>query len=1293
MAPEQMRGEALDARADIFAAGVVLAEMSAPTGIRDRATRESIWQAVRRQSMQSLEGPWRAVLERAVAGERSRRYESARALARALEEVTLRVDGAEDKHPYPGLESFTAADAEFFFGREVEVETVWKKLQRANLLAIIGPSGAGKTSFLQAGLLPARPGGWQHVVLRPGPSPFVALARALAPELAADQEAFDQLLQIEDPAQALAVVGRWRRKHSQALIVVDQFEELFTLGRPEAQAAFAELLGRVAAEADVHVLLVMRDDFLFHCHKHPQLAPISSDLTMLGPPTGSALRRALVQPALLSGYRFEDESLADEMLGAIEGERGALPMLAFTAARLWEQRDRDRGLLTREAYERIGGVSGALAQHAEATLERIGSERQPIVREIFRNLVTAQGTRAAAEVEELLSVFEDRKTASEALQELVNARLLTSFELPDTREDGHERRRVEIVHESLLTNWPRLVRWQTQDTEGAQLRDQLRQAAQLWKERRESQDLLWTGTAFKEFELWRERYAGGLTATEEAFAKAMVARAGRQRRRRRLALVAAFAALLSVTLVIGWYGHKEKQARLSAEASKLLALGRNELEVDPAAALAYAVASLELSDNPTGRQFAIKALSRGPAARVVALDHPTAVLSPVFLGFSPDGKRLAAGGLGGVSVLSQDATPGIVVSDKYSVDVKVQRPQFTPDGEHLVWMSTDDPALVRVRSLSEGKDSRTFRMEGVTLPLVRGNRLYLVTDISGREESIGKVSYPAAQNENPGTWSQTLVRTWAFDDKEPQRLSDWDPGGIPTFDIDARGRWVAYPKGRGVYLAPLDGLESGRERLMGEHSVDASRVRFDPTGDRLASSDVSGEIRLWSLVGDSARPLRVIHGKDPLCGLWFDPAGGMLAAAYASSDKDVRLWDLNGPQDADPVILRRNTSSLFPAVAFSPTQPWIAVAYHGELALWPLAHPAPYVLHGTGGQGCRAVAFTPDGESMIAAFLEGGIRIWSLKGGPTRDLWKPQSGIQDMVLDPRGRFVVVGTFGDGAFLVSMPDGQARRLPDNSPGGCISPVEISPDGRLAAGTRQDGSAGVRVWDLESGGVRVLENSANSYTLAFSGDGRLISCDDDGSIRQWNPKDGRSVELTKGRAYPTDAALSRDGRFLFVGSRTEASAKIPIGSFEAITTDLIEYDLKNHTSRSITTHGNRVCIVTLDPSETRLVTRDWDGVTRVGPITGEEPHLLVGANMAIWGAVSPDGRWVASGDADNPSVQLWRMPEGHPLQTLPHDEFLNRLRALTFFRAVPATTSPTGYRLDRAPFPGWETVPTW
>src|SRR5262249_38590334 len=212
-------------------------------------------------------------------------------------------------------------------------------------------------------------------------------------------------------------------------------------------------------------------------------------VTPLGALGRDGLRRAVVEPAEKQGYRFEDERLVEEILAAVEGVRGTLPLLAFAVSRLWERRDRESRLLTRAAYHEIGGVEGALAQHAEATLDRMGSEREGVLREIFSNLTTAQGTRAVLSREELLSALPDRSEGEILLRQLVDARLLTSYETERSpgQPGGHS---VEISHESLLTAWPRLVRWQTQDADGALLRDQLRKAAHLWQERGGTEDLL-----------------------------------------------------------------------------------------------------------------------------------------------------------------------------------------------------------------------------------------------------------------------------------------------------------------------------------------------------------------------------------------------------------------------------------------------------------------------------------------------------------------------------------------------------------------------------------------------------------------------------------------------------------------------------------------------------------------------------------------------------------------------------------------------------------------------------------
>ena len=417
-------------------------------------------------------------------------------------------------------------------------------------------------------------------------------------------------------------MSRWRQRASEALLVIDQFEELYTLNPEETQQRFAALLGRLTEETGVHVLLSLRDDFLFRCHAFPSLAPVFRDVTPLGPPSASALRRALVEPAARLGVRFEDEALVDEMVTAVEKERGALPLLAFAVSRLWDERDRESKLLTRAAYMRIRGVEGALAEHAEATAPR---DRTGAGKGGARDLPEpgdgggdAGGAGAGGAVVGLRRSGLDRDEAEAILDVLVGARLLTEYDDPDGPE-GRGRSRIEIVHESLLTHWPRLERWRAQDEEGALLRDQLRQAARLWDEKGRPEELLWTGQSYREYVAWRGRYEGSLSTLEEGFAQGMIALAGRRRRRRRIAFATLLAAAVGVALITSSLWRRSETSRQKAEAetqraeaSKLLALGQRELATFPTAALAYTLKSLELADIRRGPALRPARLAAGP---------------------------------------------------------------------------------------------------------------------------------------------------------------------------------------------------------------------------------------------------------------------------------------------------------------------------------------------------------------------------------------------------------------------------------------------------------------------------------------------------------------------------------------------------------------------------------------------------------------------------------------------------------------------------------------------------------
>ncbi|MEV4176482.1 hypothetical protein [Nonomuraea sp. NPDC049709] len=1091
--------------------------------------------------------------------------------------------------PYRGLAAYGTEHADLFFGREEPTRSLLTRVRQAfrsagppvvigkqafeagGPLIVTGPSGCGKTSLLRAGLIPAlgdEPG--RCLVLTPGAQPTARLAHELAALGGGDPERLRAVIE-SDPSAAR------RGLPARTLLVVDQFEELFTHCTEEAvRRRFVEALTELSRSAAV--VVAVRGDFFGRCAAYPGLLETMRRPEIVAPMSGAELLRVIDEPAIRSGLSLEP-GLAELILEDLQAlDDDLLPKLSHALLATWQKRS--GGVLTMAGYRAAGGVVRAVAMSGEETLRRLGAEFEPVARGLLVRLVHVDeqggGMRGRVPVAELSS-----GTASvegQVLAEFVRARLVTV--------DGDA---AEIAHEALIRAWPRLASWAETNRAGLLVRRRLAEDAEMWHRDGQGSAYLYADDRLATAEAAVTgdppasgvgvQSAGGIGPVEQEFLAA-----SRRRQQRRSLIARGAIATLTLLLLVAAAGgvvallQSRQASTLAGNATTLrdqalsrqVAAAANAAQ-DTSLGSQLALAAYRVSATPEARGALLGSLSRPVGARMIGHTAPVervayrpdgrvAVtasgdstarlwnvadpLRPTSLGvvkghtggvvavaFSQDGKILATGSADGTARLwdvSNTAAPRALSTIKGHKE-QVGSVSFSPKGGILATSSNDGTArLWDIKDTAKPSALSILRQEtDLTRAVFSPDGRLLAVTATGGTITLLDVLTPAKPTSLATlTSSEGAVRSVAFAPDGRHLATSSGTGKVEVWNITA---------------AKLVGTASG-------HSAAVDDVAFSADGNVLASASADATVGLWS-VEDPAQPelTATLAGfPDAVTGVAFSPNSQNLATS--ATDGVARLWNVsNAARVAPRARLARHTGQVN-GLAIAKSGRVLATASDDRtVRLWDIADPAvstpQSTLTGHTGQVMGA-AFSPDGTRLVTASLDKTARIWDVSAPESPKLLGTLTGHTDGVRAAAysGDGKMVATTGlDGRTLlwnVATPASPKQLTALGVADRRMNVAAFRPDGKvLATGS---GTSSVRLWDISKpADPQSLEtfsaHSGGVLDLRFSKDGKtLATASSDGTARLWDvttpAKPRRLSDLPAQSGDVTGVAFSADDRTL-------------------------------------------------------------------------------------------------------------------------------------------------------------------
>jgi WD40 repeat protein len=1164
--------------------------------------------------------------------------------------------GSTDGSPYRGLRAFELRDAPFFFGRDQAVDelmsTLDERARGTGLVVLSGASGAGKSSMLRAGMLPrirrdglaSMPGssGWPCLLLTPGNAPLDELAVQVATLAGTDAGQAVRGL-AADPgrfaysARQAALAQYQGPGHARLVLVIDQFEHLFTQCQDSAQrrgyvAALHAAATGGGSEPAALIVLGVRAEFEARCAEFPELSDAINNHRMLTAMTERQLRLAITGPAGKAGAEVED-ALVDALLAEIRARSassagvataaGALPLLSYALDQTW--RRRTGSTLTLADYERTGGIETAVAESAQHAYHGLSPAQRGTARQVFLQLTAvsddgATDTAVPASRAELMA-GKDPGDVQAVLDAFADERLLTLD--ADT---------VQISHEVLLTAWP-LFRddWLAQTRDDRVIRARLRVAAREWVNSRRDRSYLYSGIVLASATAVAERATAEagrpwpLTDEEREFLRSGV-RASQRRTQLLLGAVAVLTALvvaLGVVTIVALNATAQSGRERDVDVAGELAAESEALgDTDPVLARLEAVAASRIAPSSDQAVYAMRSAATLPDIAVIT-NMPSRVTATAF---SPSGRILALGSgtANGASGALEfwDTASHLPIGGLLALrgSGEVRSVAFSPDGRTLA-AGTEDGGTwlwnVATRRVIGVLSAHGQLVNGVAFS-PKGDMLAVASSVNGPGPAE-----PAAR----GPLGSPGVQLWNVASRTPDGLPLSTGPGAVAVAFSPDGRTVAV----GPDSGPIDLWQFATDAQPAGISAESNTsLTFSPDGGTLATGGLGAQlwnVRTQRLVGTLGAP-----GGGPGQAVAFSPDGKLVAVE--SEDETVQLWDTATKQPASTFFT--SPAHAGTPLAFSPDGTMLTLGIPAGLEVLDLAAAlgAPPATLPASADGL-AWTVSPDGTAVAVGSEDGAVQPRStVTGKPVGGSFAGDGHQPNKIALSSGGAVMAVATNNGVFVRSAASRPLRDVP--LPGtGDAQTIALSSDGTMLAVGFQPAlqQSETQLWELPTRKlIKTIPAVGDLTSLSFSLNGKVLAVNDDHLLQLLDAHTGRQIGvITSGSdvysvAFSPAGALLAAATFAGVQLWTVGPTPQPAGTLPTGVVNLVAFSPDGSVLATGTGSGTQL----------------WDRDTKqqIGPLlpNSGSPNVLTPASASlVWSA---NGTTLAAVPGDGPA-ELWNV----------------------------------------------------